>query len=191
MYDEYYGLTGRPFQLTPDPLFYFESATHRILLQAAAENSWFMLRIPGHRSPIVRIREPWASYLEGKSSNFRYTLKRKQRALEKLGEVTEISFGDVASVDRLLVIMERIEAASWKKDASMAITGSAEETRYYHRLLPWLAGKGALEANAILIDSVPAAYSLGCVWRGRVGQLKTFSGRFHGLGSRHTSDCSK
>lgn len=29
MYDEYYGLTGRPFQLTPDPAFYFESATHR------------------------------------------------------------------------------------------------------------------------------------------------------------------
>ena len=29
MYDEFYGLTGRPFQLTPDPLFYFESATHR------------------------------------------------------------------------------------------------------------------------------------------------------------------
>lgn len=29
MYDEYYGLTGRPFQLTPDPTFYFESATHR------------------------------------------------------------------------------------------------------------------------------------------------------------------
>lgn len=29
MYDQYYGLTGRPFQLTPDPQFYFESATHR------------------------------------------------------------------------------------------------------------------------------------------------------------------
>ncbi len=29
MYDQFYGLTGRPFQLTPDPLFYFESATHR------------------------------------------------------------------------------------------------------------------------------------------------------------------
>ncbi|MFN3423369.1 MAG: XrtA/PEP-CTERM system-associated ATPase [Novosphingobium meiothermophilum] len=29
MYDEYYGLAGRPFQLTPDPRFYFESATHR------------------------------------------------------------------------------------------------------------------------------------------------------------------
>lgn len=29
MYDQYYGLSGRPFQLTPDPHFYFESATHR------------------------------------------------------------------------------------------------------------------------------------------------------------------
>ncbi len=28
MFDEFYGLTGRPFQLTPDPDFYFESATH-------------------------------------------------------------------------------------------------------------------------------------------------------------------
>ena len=29
MYDEYYGLAARPFQLSPDPLFYFESTTHR------------------------------------------------------------------------------------------------------------------------------------------------------------------
>ncbi len=29
MFDDFFGLTGRPFQLTPDPGFYFESATHR------------------------------------------------------------------------------------------------------------------------------------------------------------------
>jgi general secretion pathway protein A len=29
MFDDFYGLTGRPFQLTPDPAFYFESLTHR------------------------------------------------------------------------------------------------------------------------------------------------------------------
>jgi putative secretion ATPase (PEP-CTERM system associated) len=29
MYDDFYQLTGRPFQLTPDPEFYFESITHR------------------------------------------------------------------------------------------------------------------------------------------------------------------
>ncbi|WP_338445240.1 XrtA/PEP-CTERM system-associated ATPase [Pelagerythrobacter marensis] len=29
MFEDFYGLTGRPFQLTPDPDFYFESTTHR------------------------------------------------------------------------------------------------------------------------------------------------------------------
>ena len=29
MFDDFYGLTARPFQLTPDPDFYFESVTHR------------------------------------------------------------------------------------------------------------------------------------------------------------------
>lgn len=29
MFDNYYGLSGRPFQLTPDPDFYFVTATHR------------------------------------------------------------------------------------------------------------------------------------------------------------------
>ncbi|KPP96584.1 XrtA/PEP-CTERM system-associated ATPase [Erythrobacter sp. HL-111] len=29
MYEQFYGLTARPFQLTPDPEFWFESTTHR------------------------------------------------------------------------------------------------------------------------------------------------------------------
>lgn len=29
MYEDHYGLTGRPFQLTPDPQFWYETATHR------------------------------------------------------------------------------------------------------------------------------------------------------------------
>ncbi|PKP91212.1 MAG: general secretion pathway protein [Alphaproteobacteria bacterium HGW-Alphaproteobacteria-16] len=29
MYDDHYGLSGRPFQLTPDPTFWFDTATHK------------------------------------------------------------------------------------------------------------------------------------------------------------------
>ncbi|KQN26895.1 hypothetical protein ASE86_07015 [Sphingomonas sp. Leaf33] len=29
MYEDHYGLTGRPFQLTPDPRFWFDTATHK------------------------------------------------------------------------------------------------------------------------------------------------------------------
>ena len=29
MYEDFYGFSERPFQLTPDPSFYFESVTHK------------------------------------------------------------------------------------------------------------------------------------------------------------------
>ena len=29
MHDDHYGLSGRPFQLTPDPQFWYDTATHR------------------------------------------------------------------------------------------------------------------------------------------------------------------
>jgi general secretion pathway protein A len=29
MYEDQFGLTGRPFQLTPDPAFWYETGTHR------------------------------------------------------------------------------------------------------------------------------------------------------------------
>ena len=29
MYEDFYGFRERPFQLTPDPAFYFESVTHK------------------------------------------------------------------------------------------------------------------------------------------------------------------
>lgn len=36
MFEDFYGLAGKPFQLTPDPAFYFESATHRKALSYLA-----------------------------------------------------------------------------------------------------------------------------------------------------------
>ena len=39
MFDDFYGLKGKPFQLTPDPAFYFESGTHRKALSYLGSNS--------------------------------------------------------------------------------------------------------------------------------------------------------
>lgn len=33
MYDDYYKLTGRPFQLTPDPKYYFQSQSHDLIIE--------------------------------------------------------------------------------------------------------------------------------------------------------------
>ena len=48
MYDQFYALKGRPFQLTPDPHFYFESGTHRKALSylgyGLAQGEGFIVR---------------------------------------------------------------------------------------------------------------------------------------------------
>lgn len=158
-----------------------DSQTDQAVQKAAARHRWTMIRIPGYRSPYIPIEGSWDDYLARKSSNFRYTLRRKQRALENLGRTSEKWYECVESVDELLNCIAQIEVSSWKVDASMAITGSAQETAYYRALLPWLAGKGALRANVISVNETPAAYSLCYVWRGRVAQMKTsFDERFSG-----------
>jgi putative secretion ATPase (PEP-CTERM system associated) len=47
MFDDFYGLTGRPFQLSPDPAFYFQSITHRKALSylgyGLAQSEGFMV----------------------------------------------------------------------------------------------------------------------------------------------------
>ncbi len=47
MYTEFYRLTGRPFQLTPDPRFYFDTSTHRkamaYLLYGLAQGEGFII----------------------------------------------------------------------------------------------------------------------------------------------------
>lgn len=147
--------------------------THRRLTDAARRNRWTLLAVPGYRSPYLPLAGTWDEFLAGKSSNFRYTLKRKQRALEKLGSLEERWFEDAGSIGELLECITRIEASSWKADADMAISGRAAEEGYYRALLPWLAGKGALLANVLSIAGEPCAYSLCCHWNGRVAQLKT------------------
>ena len=36
MYEQYYGFSERPFQLTPDPAYFFESITHKKALSYLA-----------------------------------------------------------------------------------------------------------------------------------------------------------
>ena len=47
MYDDHYGLTGRPFALTPDPKFWFDTATHKkamaYLGYGLSQGEWFIV----------------------------------------------------------------------------------------------------------------------------------------------------
>jgi CelD/BcsL family acetyltransferase involved in cellulose biosynthesis len=127
----------------------------------------------GERSPFLPIDRTWDELLASKSSNFRYTLQRKEKALKKRGQVTEREYRTPADVAELLRAMLHVEARSWKVTAGMAVSDRAVESRYYELLLPWLAERGALYANSLLLDGEPIAYSLCYVWLDRFAQAKT------------------
>jgi len=152
-----------------------ESAGHvdRAIMAAAATGGWRVLRYPSFRSPFLELGGSWQQFLDSRSQNFRYNLKRKRKALEKAGKVDERWFRDDVDVAELLTAMHAIEEGSWKTRAGMSITGSSRELAYHDLLLPWLASIGALEANVLRLDGVPIAYSLCIRWQGRIGQLKT------------------
>ncbi|MGQ0384079.1 MAG: GNAT family N-acetyltransferase [Gammaproteobacteria bacterium] len=139
----------------------------------AAERRARVERVPGVRSPYIVIRGTWEEFLAGRSANFRQDLKRKRKALEALGELTERWFSRQDEVGELLECVHRVEGASWKVEAGMAISRSAQESRYYAALLPWLARIDALVANVLFVAATPVAYSLCYRWRGRIAQMKT------------------
>jgi CelD/BcsL family acetyltransferase involved in cellulose biosynthesis len=164
---------GRACDVMHLPAVLRDSPTDVATRELAAARGWRVLRVPGNRSPYVPLVGSWDAFLAGKSSNFRYTLKRKAKALAGHGKVSSVRYERTDTVAELLKHINTIEASSWKAAADMAITGSEQEMAYYNELLPWLASIGALAANVSFIGEQPVAYSLCCHWRGRFAQLKT------------------
>lgn len=149
------------------------SSWEAALLDFASRRSWTVVSYATDESPYLSIDTGWENFLRSKSSNFRYNLRRKEKALGKLGQVEHRWYSREEDVPALLKAMLDVEAGSWKADADMAITESEMELRYYERLLPFLGRSNALVANVITLDAAPIAYSLCYAWNGKLGQLKT------------------
>lgn len=156
--------------------------TDRALTEFARLRSAGLWRTAGDSSPYISIDKSWDEFLQTKTSNFRYNLKRKEKGLLKAGKIELRWYTTPESVPEFLSHMLAIEEHSWKTSEGMAILGDSFEKVYYQHLLPWLAREGLMSANVMLLDGSPIAYSLCYVWNGRHGQLKTsFDDRYKQL----------
>jgi CelD/BcsL family acetyltransferase involved in cellulose biosynthesis len=154
----------------------------RAALEVADRRGSYLLRLPGEQSPYLPITSTWERFLAAKSRNFRSNLNRKEKRLAAAGTLEERWFRSADDVDELFRCMLTVEANSWKAVAGIAITGRPHEQEYYRLLLPVLAERGQLAANALYLDGSPVAYHLCYSSQGRVGNLKTsFQDRFQEL----------
>lgn len=150
-----------------------DTATARALAALTAQVRGTMLSDAGETSPYIRIESSWDEFLKTRNQKFRANLSRTQRRTDVNGAARVLWYKQGSDTAQLLDFMLQVERQSWKADAGIAISGSAQETQYYAELLPYLAAIDALFANVLMIEDRPAAYVL-CAHRGGwMGQLKT------------------
>jgi CelD/BcsL family acetyltransferase involved in cellulose biosynthesis len=160
------------------------SATHAALADYARRTHATLIERPAERSPYLPVRQDWQSFYRGKTSKFRNNLQRSARLVNSAGAAEVRWFTSALDAAQLLEVMLAIEAESWKSDAAVDIGRRRHETDYYRALLPLLATRGSLLANALFLDGRPVAYSLVCVWGGWAGFLKnTYVERCKALGA--------
>lgn len=157
--------------------------TQRALDTVASRVGSESVRYAADASPYLPITQTWTQYLAGRSANFRYNLKRKEKALQKAGAVEERWLERPEDAEEVLRCMRHVESKSWKSDLDVAVTSKPSEMTYYDELVPFLAHRGLLFANVIYLDGAPVAYHLCYRFRGRVGNLKTSFDNSHGSAS--------
>ena len=59
MYEHHFGISGPPFKLSPDPTFYFDSRSHREVLEVAKRGLAKRHGIGGIRSAVERPTLAW------------------------------------------------------------------------------------------------------------------------------------
>lgn len=155
------------------PAIQRNSLTALAIEEFCAENNFIFLKYPGDKSPYLKMTGDWDEFLSTKSSNFRYTLKRKEKTLKKAGEISVRWYQSVSELDDLYRDILEVEKTSWKISANMSISQSEIEQNYYKYLLPYLADENVLFANVLYLNNSPIAYSLCYMFKGRVGQIKT------------------
>lgn len=158
------------------------SVTQQTVAELATQWGLTLIVYPGESSPYMMINGSWEEYIAKKSKKFRYKIRKREKDLFASSEAAICWFESPQESIKLLADVLKIEAASWKVNADMDITGRPIELRYHERLLPMMGRESLLFANILYIQGEPAAYNLCYRWNQRLGQIKTsFDDKFREL----------
>jgi CelD/BcsL family acetyltransferase involved in cellulose biosynthesis len=149
-----------------------DSALSSVLSRVARDRRIPLIAQTAELSPFVPIRSSWAEFIRSRNKKFRYKLRKREESLD--GRTLRLEwFTDADRVHDLFDAMLAVESKSWKAARGVAVASDSVESRYYARLLPYIAERGYLEASVVYSLDRPIAYSLCCRAGQWCGQLKT------------------
>ena len=128
---------------------------------AAAEEARFrIVSRDVHSSPYLDITGNWESFEESLSANWRQTLRRRRRQLEKGGRL-DIDVADGSErFEELFDEGVRIEPSGWKREAGTALIANEKARAFYESIAKWAASKGWLRMVFLRLDGRPIAFRL-------------------------------
>lgn len=154
--------------------------------QALLEAGFPALAADWAHSPLVEIEGDWNQYLEGRSPKFRSTLRRYEKKLAALGEVTFLRYrsSDSGGGDPrwdLYDVCVSIAEQSWQGASTTGTTLSHGSVRDYLRATHEAAARfGAVEMNILSLSGRPIGFCYNYFHAGqsfglRKGSLPEFS----------------
>ena len=182
MYEDHFGLTGRPFQLTPDPRFWFDTATHRkamaYLGYGLAQGEGFIVitgdigagktTLVGHlMATIDRERLHVDQARVDRDRGGRPAADRRDRAGRRYGRADQ---GAVADRDRARAACRRAERAADAADRRRG-AGAAGSTRSKNCACCPTSRRAAMRCCRSSCSASPNS-ATGCTGRDRLEQLR-------------------
>ena len=192
----FYGPIGpRPFEILAEGINYLsEKGTQRDVLelrwvaddQGQCEHTYEILKLAGFSptashldsTAVINLPETWEDYLASRTSKWRNNLRRWQRKLNELGEVTYFRFRPQAdsSADPGWEHYEeclRIAEASWQGNSTTGTTLTHQEVSAFLRDAHRAAARaGCVDINLLLLDGRAIAFAYNYVFQGHIFGLR-------------------
>lgn len=112
---------------------------------------------------IASLEGGWDGYLGRRAAKFRRNLRREERRAGDSVQIEVVESSSPAQSRGLFQAVLGVEAASWKGAEGIGIDDGPMR-RFYARMVPRLAGSGALRVTLARREGALVGYVLGAVW---------------------------
>lgn len=148
------------------PLDAAESQTHLLI---AALRREFRIGTEEHlQSPYLKLPEEWEELIQGLSSSFRQTVRRKVRKVETMPGVSMRIARDASC----MAAIETVSLESWQHDQGTSMASSEQIRGFYARIIQAAAIKGTLRCAIMESDGEPVAFEFNLVHRSTLHNFK-------------------
>lgn len=152
----------------------------QIARETLADEGFEVFRRGGSPCPYLVLPDSWESLLASVSYNLRSQVRRRERALERMGDLRFRTVIDGAEMPAALDDLFRVEGSGWKAREGTAILNNPAAEALYRSFAARASVRGWLRLYLLELDGDPIAADFGCAF-GRTGLLiKTGFDERHG-----------